>query len=226
MKNTKLILVAFFFLITSEKNYAQANKPAGNTGLTDFITYDVRIIDPTIITFDSAIAFNLLDYRYNSTITDYIKANEIRYFNRLQSIKFKKDFRNLFDSKNEAAPKSILLIGDCGEIENFKRIQQRLTPVDSVLMLDENGEQAIDMSGNTIYQKIVLESLINKAHTIRFFEEWKMNKLNGMLEKNVLGYCVIGQREKYSDFYDITFFGIAKDQTSLEKIKYHMDCEN
>ena len=193
--------------------FAQKNRSTASSSLSEFMMYEVQITNPTLVSFDSLASDNLTQFQ-NRTLTDYLKDTEGKYFNLYQSKSLLDHIKSLLTNK-----KVIFFDGECGMTINKDKAKSSVDFVDSIKLIDQFGEDSLDFKGNALY-KLIKEDYyhLKTLSKIRFYEEWKINHKNGSIEKNILGYSLIGTKEYGGINYELCFFGIAKDKDALRKI--------
>ncbi|MFN6039694.1 MAG: hypothetical protein ACK452_14585 [Bacteroidota bacterium] len=220
MKRITLLLITLLQMTIVKDLAAQASKNVSIKNISDLIIYDVEIINQTRLNLDSNESNELSNYQ-GMPINEYLKEIDNKYLNNYQLKALIDDLKNYVKSK-----KLNFFDGTCGATVSADQVLKSLQqPTDSVKLVNLDGEDSLDVKGNAVYKKLVSEDfyVLKKLKSLRFYEEWKMNKLNGMIEKSILGisyicakeYNIAGERIER----DEAVFGIAKDKVSLDKIK-------
>ncbi len=171
-------------------------KESGTTEIADLIVYD-------LILYDTTKAETVGQQWAGATISDYNLAMDRRYLNVDQS-------RNLRNELSKLIKRKDLFYFDGNDPMSHQKVLDRTTLLYTV-------EQA-DSSGNIIGTIAIADTIdIRKWSRVTFYEEWKLNRANGMLEKTVLGYIFNWYSEDKAVW--IPLFGIARDKMAQEKIK-------
>jgi hypothetical protein len=169
---------------------------SGKTPITDLIIYDV-------ILYDTAKAENVGKSWEGVEISHYNESVEHRYLNPQQSRDFRKEMQLLIKKKG-------VLFFDGAELKTADWVNKRLT-VDVTIPTE-------DSLGNVLGTMTVPDSIDSRRWSkITFYEEWKLNKSNGMIEKSVLAYMFSWYNAEKVLW--IPLFGIVRDKPALEKIK-------
>ena len=219
MKKLYLFLSTVLSL-SSLPSFGQNTKPVGNKeSITDFIVYDVKVVNDAVISFDSTDKNNLKNFE-KTRVNDYLKENEKKYFNSAQTKAFVSEIKNLLKNKN------ILFFDGCNLISNNKAYELT-NAYDEIKLINSNGDDSLDIKGNAIYSKITNEfERLKNITKIQFYEEWKKDKSNQIVEKNLLGYMIYARFNlKNSIEVEAGLFGVVKDKATLEKIKYYSACD-
>lgn len=213
MKTLKLSVLVAVCLFTFMSGYSQLNKISSGVTIKDMIVYEVEIQDPTKINCEYLTANNISEFK----VFDYQEEIAMRYFNFAETQILGKEMKDIVQ-KN-----TIYFFTSAGPI-NVKDLKKLITEEEQyVTEYDETGEPKLDANGNPISKTIPGGIIpVKNWKKIRFYEEWRINRLNGMMEKSQLGYVFFGDKtidgEKKSN---VELFGIAKDKASFEKIKMY-----
>lgn len=206
MKHTPKILLALLLAFgsavllnaqtkTSSSQKASA-KTSGKADVTDLIIYD-------FVLYDTTKAETVGKAWSGTTMSDYNLVMNRRHLNAEQSLNFRNEIQNMLKKKD-------LFYFDGENPMTHQKVLDRTTVSKEVTEYDSLG--------NVIGTKRVTDTIdMRNWKMITFYEEWKLNRSNGMLEKEVLGYVFHWYNEKKRLY--IPMFGVARDKAAQERIK-------
>ncbi|MFN5181452.1 MAG: hypothetical protein ACK5D5_00340 [Bacteroidota bacterium] len=194
-------------------NISSQNNKSINVPISDLIVYEVTIKNPAKISMDTSEKNNLTGYQ-GQTINDYMRDVENKYLSNYQNLTLTNELKKALNNNK------IVFFDDCGKSINAEVTKNKTHQYDEIRLLTPDGEDSVDVNGNVMYKQIRSDfHYLNNMSKLRFFEEWKFNSLTGMNEKVILGYEIISEKDIKGSLFEVPLFGIAKDKTSLEKIR-------